>query len=160
MIHVKNSKLRTIVPYLENIRTPNESAMYKIIIRGSAANFNIANNNTLSARKVNLTLLSDQLKFSNFKAKRSILETSNREKTTVMILNTTGLKTTSSTGEFKKGSEVMKNVFAGVGRPLNECDCDSSRLKMAKRNAEQTAMSKAIYGKYEKGDSREIAVYM
>src|SRR5687768_10390337 len=105
MIHVKN-KLSTIAPYLENIRTPNESAMYKIIIRGRAAKFNIANNNTLSPRKVNLTLLSDQLKFSNFKAKRSTLETNNSEKTTVIILNTTGLKTTSSTGEFRKGSEV------------------------------------------------------
>ena len=134
--------------------------MYESIIKGKAANCKIAISNTARARKVNLTLLSVQLKFLNFNANRSILETMSNEKTTVMTTRTTGLNTTSKMGDSKNGRDVIKNVFAGVGRPLKESDCVSSRLKIANRKAEQTAMSIAMYGTYENGDSSDKAVYI
>ena len=58
---------------------------------GSAASLNTANSNTAMRRNVNLILLSDQLKFLNFKAKRSILETSNSENATQMVASANGL---------------------------------------------------------------------
>ena len=134
---------RKIAPYFENIRTPNESTMYKSIIKGSAANFNVTRSSPDITRKVNLILLSCHEKLLNFNAKSSNLDTSSREKTIVITESTTGLYTRSRIGEFRKGSAVMKIAFAGVGSPLKESDCVSSRLKIANLNAEQTAISMA-----------------
>ena len=36
----------------------------------------------------------------------------------------------------------MKSALAGVGKPLKESDCVSSKLKIANRNAEATAINK------------------
>jgi hypothetical protein len=138
---------RKIAPYFEYIRTPNESAMYESMIKGSAAHCKNANNITDSTRKVNLILLSAQEKFLNFKANSSILETSKIEKTTQIRDNITGLYTTSKIGDFRNGSPVMKIAFAGVGNPLNESDWDSSRLNIANLRADATTINKARYGK-------------
>ncbi len=138
---------RKIAPYFEYIRTPNESAMYESMIKGSAANCKNANNNTDSTRKVNLILLSAHEKVLNFRANSSILDTSKIENTTHIKANITGLYTMSKIGDFRNGSPVMKIAFAGVGSPLNESDCDSSRLNIANLRAEPTTITKARYGK-------------
>ena len=117
------------------------------MIRGIAASLNTTKRSTARKRNRNLTLLSDQLKFLNFKANRSILDTNSREKATQIQANTTGLRTKSKKGASKSGNAVIKRAFAGVGNPLKESDCVSSRLKIAKRNADATAISKAVKGK-------------
>ena len=114
--------------------------MYKIIISGKAANCSAANSNTESKRKVNRILFEAQVKFLNFKAKRSILDTRRSEKMTVIAARTKGLKTKSKKVPSRNGSPVIKIAFAGVGNPLKASDWVSSRLKTASRMPEQTAI--------------------
>ena len=64
--------------------------MYKSIISGRAAQCRKATKNTESSRKVNLILLSAQLKFLNFSANRSNRETIKSEKMIVIMDKTIG----------------------------------------------------------------------
>ena len=87
-----------LAPYFENTRTPNEPAMYKSMIRGIAANCMLTSSNTESTRKVNLTLLSLQVKFLNFRAKSSKRETKSSEKMIVIMESITELNKKSRNG--------------------------------------------------------------
>ena len=91
VLNVCTRSTRKIVPYFVTSRTPNESAMYESMIKGSAAHCKMANNITDTTRNVNLILLSAHVKFLNFKAKSSILDTNSRENTTQIKANITGL---------------------------------------------------------------------
>ena len=77
----------SILDYFENARAPNDKPMYKSIIKGKAVSLNTINSNTDRIRKVNLILLSAQLKFLNFNAKISIRETISNENTIVIATN-------------------------------------------------------------------------
>lgn len=50
-------------------------------------------------------------------------------------------------------SEPQNKAFAGVGMPINDVVCRSSRLNLAKRNAEKAAITKATNGKKPRHDS-------
>ncbi len=89
---------------------------------GIAKNLRVINSNTEIAKKVNLALLSVQLKFLNFSAKIEIRDTSKKENTTVIAIKTMGWKSQSPTCSWISGNEVMKSVFAGVFNPLKESD--------------------------------------
>ena len=121
--------------------------MYKIIIRGMAAKLYNARSNTDNARKVNRILLDAHVKSLNFSAKSSIRDTNNSEDKIVIIIRDTGVKRNEAAEKDMKGSPVINNALAGVGRPLNECVCVSSMLNLASLSAENTAISNATKGR-------------
>jgi hypothetical protein len=112
------------------------------MIKGKAITLKITISNTETIRKVNLSLLSAQVKFLNFNAKISILETSKNENTVVITISTQVCVSHEPTAGATNGNEVMNNVFAGVFKPLKESVCVSSMLKIASRSAENTAIMK------------------
>jgi hypothetical protein len=58
---------------------------------GIASTFRAISSNTETIRKVNLSLLSLHRKDLNFSAKNSIRDTSNKENTIVIVVNTQGV---------------------------------------------------------------------
>ena len=112
--------------------------------KGKAITLKIIISNTETIKKVNLILLSAQLKFLNFNAKISILETSRNENTVVIRINTHVCVSHGPAIGATNGREVINNVFAGVFNPLNESVWVSSMLKIASRSAEKTAMRNPI----------------
>ena len=110
------------------------------MIIGIAVIFRVTNSNTERMRKVNLILFSFHLKFLNFRANISIGDTSNSEKTRVIVTNSQSWYNQEPMVAGSNGNEVMKMVFAGVFRPINDSVCLVSILKMASLRAEKTAM--------------------
>ena len=109
---------------------------------GTAAKWNDINNTTAATIKANRAWLSAHLKLLNFRAKNRKGDTISSEKTTVMDTKTNSCNT-HEPGVNTNGNDVMKSVFDGVFRPLNESLCVSSTLNIAKRSAANAAIINA-----------------
>ena len=120
----------------------------------------MATNNTDKAIKVNRILLSVQLKFLNLNAKNRMGDTMSHEKMMVIKINNQLWWSQTLAVPVNKGKEVINKVLEGVFNPLNESDCVSSTLKMARRKAAQTAIKNPTYGSQSTGDTGTNILYI
>lgn len=91
--------------------------------------------------KMYFILLSFIFKFLNFKENIGISDISNHEN---IIINTKIIYGFMSLNPI--AVEAQNKAFAGVGKPMNDILCLSSKLNLANLNAEKTAIENPIYG--------------
>lgn len=113
-----------------------------------------------NARKANRSLLFAHEKSLNFKAKSSKGVTKSNENTIVIPVNIGLVNTNALTDSGKKTNEVRNIAFAGVGNPINESVCLVSTLNLAKRNADKTAIMRAMYASQLMSEEESIQRYM
>ncbi len=113
--------------------------------KGNPADLKIAMSNTAPIRKVNLTLLSGQVKFLNFNANSAMGETMSHENRMVMVSKVMAPNQASGKMAMSDGNPQMKSAWAGVGKPMNASLCRVSILNLASRMAAKTGNANPIH---------------
>ncbi len=113
--------------------------------KGNPADLKMAMSNTAPIRKVNLTLLSDQVKFLNFNANSGMGETMSHENKMVMVSKVMPPNQETGKMAMSDGNPQMKSACAGVGTPMNASLCRVSILNLANRTAAKTGSAKPIH---------------
>ncbi len=108
-------------------------------------------------RNKNRILFSFQLNVLNFSESKGSSATNKYDNRTDITIKNTVLRNNDCIGKILiptrvdcwikiKGKEAINKAFAGVGNPINTSVCLSSLLNLARRNAENKGIKKAMYG--------------
>ena len=101
------------------------------------------------AAKTYFTSLPRQPQVLNLRANMGISDTSSQQLASIMATTASAPQgDEASQSPAPTMSEAQKSVLAGVGRPMNDVDCRSSRLNLASLKAENAAMMKRGVGQH------------
>jgi hypothetical protein len=126
-----------------NILLRKESKIYAIIINGRAARCKNITSKMLISKKMCRISFPAHLRDFIFNEKSGISAVKSNENITVIAISN------HKEIEFWKNiREDINKALAGVGRPIKFSSCLESTLNFAKRNAENTAIKKAMNGSH------------
>lgn len=134
--------------YYDFLYVMADNIIYHIITIVIPLNLKRVSNIILTIRKMYLMLLYFHERFLNFKENIGNSETRSND---IIITNNNRYNALNSSSKIEFSfmhiaNELQKRALAGVGIPMNELVCRSSKLNLASLSAEKTDIRNAQYG--------------